>query len=268
MPNVDAEIVIFLKGIKDNLENCNFGDSEDKQLCKEQLVGYPVGTNKHQCGYTAGMIQDTVAASKTLDVMHNKWQDISVLPNVLTTQFSENPESIFYVMISRHADPIDHVMVWIITNNFAHTLQSWVDKLTYNQWSIPLTQFTAAITTISSSYTTDEEYKLAFNKLTYIPINDKLWTALKFKPKDSWKSKCRPTPTPVPMDFIPKFTFVYAFQNNWSNECTSGGTRRVIRIPYEKRTMAELKVVALKRKIKVTAAMKKVDLIAALRKKN
>lgn len=242
LANLDKDIKAFLENTRNKLKKCGFSkDSYEKEECQEMMYG----EEKWKSGYTAGILRDTIEVSNQ-DVVDGKLTDISKLNGVLS---SLSDQQVALVMITPKAlkknvpNPFSHIMVWIITKDTAHTLQSWENESQYKYWNMTFQKFQSMIDTLSKKKTIDDSYKELFGQLTpLMPTNNSFWSKV---------SDAEP----------PKFQFRYVLKQQWNMK--SGKSRRGV--PYERRTLAELKQLASNRKIKVGVDMKKSDIIAALR---
>jgi hypothetical protein len=154
-------------------------DLETRKEHSEELVG----EEKWRCGYTAGYIQDTFAQGGRFNSIVNKRKPVAVLPTVLDRVFAKNQDAVAYVNISCQTlkGPISHTMIWILTKDTAHTLQSWENVKPYAYWHVPLDKFKRAIKVISGNVI-DSRYKRAFAALTSIEPTHRLWKTK--SPKD------------------------------------------------------------------------------------
>jgi hypothetical protein len=131
---------------------------------------------KWRCGATAHAVSTLLKDTyKTYEI--TKKHRLEKLRGIL-----HDSNKLVFLYITSYSGPLCHVMIWILTETTAYTLQSWVNELKPSIWSLPRKTFLNAIDTISMKRCIDDDYKKAFNQLTHIATNAKVYNKTKKPP--------------------------------------------------------------------------------------
>lgn len=177
----------FLLGLKYKMDTCVFTkDDEDAtssyqgrvEECKNMLNG----DTKWKCGYSQSVIKDTIQHNNMIDVIEGKIKQPKDLRGDLDRIFVANAAAVVYVLWYFRGVPYNHAMTWLITNDTAHTLQSWENVSRYKYWSLSIADFNNAVGVLARAKAVDDNYKRMFELLTNIKGDNPVWIRANPKP--------------------------------------------------------------------------------------
>lgn len=118
---------------------------------------------KWMCGKTEAVVGDALLS------MYRIAPGCEQLPLKEAWAAVDGSHELAVVHMSHYEQPC-HIMMWIITKTTAYTLQSWVNEVPPQIWSMPLDTFNDHLKTLAVKNVADSEYRLALHALTRIGV--------------------------------------------------------------------------------------------------
>lgn len=126
---------------------------------------------KWACGMSAGVVQDALSPYVSRLVEKGKELPLAKLELAIKASAPGNDEIALVLIktgMSKVCPSMPHIMIWMVTPAYAHTLQSWEDIKAPEIWKVPTAAFYEATRVIARAKSWSDAFKQAFHMLTHV----------------------------------------------------------------------------------------------------